>query len=902
MKLNDFVSSPASGVPLNVDFLTKSRGDTGATPTIGVEGVINPWLYQQISNRAYILQFLYALTMSVSELRSPILVIRNEVFRKGFEWVSAYTKKCKGCGRGFDYPPEKCDKCGGEEFTDPDASQKERGNAFIKRCNSYNQGLKDLLRQLSLDLNICLVPGTSILTKKRIPAFCPIEDIKVGDFVYTHKGRCRKVTKIYTRDVDESLTVLYLNNKEIIKLTRNHPVYTTKGWVKAGELTTDHILFKFGEVSNSYPRFSNTLKRLATRESKKLFGVEYHGSKGHVSPKKGLTFVEYYGDTKAEEISNAHRETSTRKGVNVGNGFYFRAKRGTFTGENNPNWRGGTSRLPHSFSFSKTLKESIRKEFNNVCALCSKTQEEHRKLWNRALDVHHMDFNKQNTDRDNLVPLCKPCHAWVTANELRLDDLDRRVLNGTKICKIAREWYKGSVYNLEVEEDNSYVGKGIIYHNCDDAYIALVKEYFDDGNDNIRSRVTEFRRIHPALIEFDVDSYGRILNRHWTCYFHRDVIIANFGKCPECGRDMVPLMYHYSPMLAGAGVGLSMGISTQEPAGQERYFLPSEIIKKSKFNTSEVYGMSPIFTIFEKVMTLIGMDKMLYKYFWERKVPSSMILTTTDDPESLRRERDYVRAEMKKDPDMIPWIGVSQRTGRGRTEMIRLFHTLQEMDYIPVKQEIRERIAALYGVSPIWQGATEAKGGLVSQTSELVVTSRAVEHEQQIFNDMLDSMCDELGITDWRLRLRQPEEKAEATRLQFILQRVQAAQTAAAMGFDVKLTPGTKLLDEATFEISGEATKQDAGGMGGFPGMMSDEDKEWAMKAGYLNWVLLGGTGSGRKSPGFRPDQEKTLDAEAPGTKEILQPKVSKNKKSKVVSKKTKEDTSEDTDDGEDEE
>ena len=165
------------------------------------------------------------------------------------------------------------------------------------------------------------------------------------------------------------------------------------------------------------------------------------------------------------------------------------------------------------------------------------------------------------------------------------------------------------------------------------------------------------------------------------------------------------------------------------------YFMDSEIIHLSKFSPSETYGWSPILTIFEKALTLVGMDKNLYRYFFERKMPASMLMVTTDDPESLRREREHIAAQTRLDPNYIPMVAVSARNQRGRVDMVRLFHSLQEMDYLPVKEEVRERVAAMWGVTPAWQGAPEAFGGLSTQTQQLVVMSRVVEGDQRLFHE-----------------------------------------------------------------------------------------------------------------------------------------------------------------------
>ena len=326
--------------------------------------------------------------------------------------------------------------------------------------------------------------------------------------------------------------------------------------------------------------------------------------------------------------------------------------------------------------------------------------------------------------------------------------------------------------------------------NCvDDAFIYLVKEYKKTDKGKLRSKVNEIRRLNPALVEFDLDAAGLPKNAHFMCPIHRETIKEDPGKCPEddCDLDLQPVMYKYYHR------------------NQHLFLFDGEVIHLSKFSPSETYGWSPILTIFEKALTLIGMDKNLYRYFFERKMPASMMMVFTDDPESLRRERQQIAAQTRLDPNYIPMVAVSARNNRGRVDMRRLFHTLNEMDYLPVRNEIRERIAAMWGVTPAWQGAPEAFGGLSTQTQQLVVMSRVVEGDQRLIHEKIfPQILEAFGITDWRLELPQPEEKAEATRISFSQQKAQIANQFIALGFDVRLKDDGVAVEDAEFVIYGK--------------------------------------------------------------------------------------------------
>jgi len=324
-------------------------------------------------------------------------------------------------------------------------------------------------------------------------------------------------------------------------------------------------------------------------------------------------------------------------------------------------------------------------------------------------------------------------------------------------------------------------------NSTDDAFIYLVKDYYDDKkNKSITSKVREIRRLNPALIEFDLDNKGLPKNSHWVCPIDRNDVTESEGKCSK-GHERIPVMYRYRHRETNI------------------YLFDDEIIHISKFSPSETYGWSPVLTIFEKALTLIGMDKNLYRYFFERKMPSSMLLVHTDDPESLRRERANLVANVKADPNFIPMVAVSSRNQRGRVDMVRLFHTLQEMDYLPVRQEIRERVAAMWGVTPAWQGAPEAFGGLSTQTQQLVVMSRVVEGDQRIFHEkVFPHILRAFNVKDWKIELPNPEEKAEATRISFALQRTQLAAQLSQLGYTISLKDSHVDVEEARFVISGK--------------------------------------------------------------------------------------------------
>jgi len=77
--------------------------------------------------------------------------------------------------------------------------------------------------------------------------------------------------------------------------------------------------------------------------------------------------------------------------------------------ENHPNWQGGKSFEEYSFGWTDDLRDSIRKRDNYICQLCGIHQDELVDSYTK-LDVHHIDYDKNNLDPNNLISLCRKCH------------------------------------------------------------------------------------------------------------------------------------------------------------------------------------------------------------------------------------------------------------------------------------------------------------------------------------------------------------------------------------------------------------------------------------------------------------------------------------------------------------
>ena len=76
----------------------------------------------------------------------------------------------------------------------------------------------------------------------------------------------------------------------------------------------------------------------------------------------------------------------------------------------------GSSFEPYNIKFNQLLKEQIRKRDTYTCQNCDMTEEEHIIVYGTVLNVHHIDYNKKHSEKENLVTLCKQCNSRVNFN------------------------------------------------------------------------------------------------------------------------------------------------------------------------------------------------------------------------------------------------------------------------------------------------------------------------------------------------------------------------------------------------------------------------------------------------------------------------------------------------------
>ena len=306
----------------------------------------------------------------------------------------------------------------------------------------------------------------------------------------------------------------------------------------------------------------------------------------------------------------------------------------------------------------------------------------------------------------------------------------------------------------------------------DDAYIVLVKEYFLDGNGRIRMhRIKELYRGDPVTMFIYSDEDGTRGKKGFTCVNHRNNLVTEpHLKCEDCGSNMFPVHY------------------VNRAHGEDQYFLQGEVLHFSKYNPTRLYGVSPIVTLYNYIMTLIAMENYINSSYTKSRMPRGLLTVQTRNLDSMRSFWRATKEKLETDPHFIPIMGVESESGKGSVEWIKFMDSLKEMDYVSVKDDLRDRISAFYGVSKVFMADNTTSGGLNTEGMQILVTNRAVESAQKVYNNyVFPFLTEQFGISDWNLKLPPSEEEDEIAVLRKREIEVNIAASIKNLGFEVDM-------------------------------------------------------------------------------------------------------------------
>lgn len=352
-----------------------------------------------------------------------------------------------------------------------------------EECRGYIEGLRSIRDRLCIAGGFpCFASGTLVLTEL---GYKSIEDVVVGDVVLTHKGRWRKVTSVMHRDGAGIWKVKGFGIPDTYT-TAEHPYYcsewkhTEKRFVSVSKLEvgkhcTTMVLPEIEDTDNHSAEWwwlagryladgwrvdrkgrrngrvviccpENKLDRLA--EGVRAAGYNYTLVKERTACKLHITRGDFYADL-AEFGRGAGGKHLTRRAYTLPLDKAQALYDGYMSGDGRTDKEGGTS-------ISKAL-------VLDMCLLAQRI--------GKSVPAFYESRRSSACAIEGRV-----CNQHDTYSFMVNGANNSAYTDGRYVYRRLREVRDtglfGRVYNISVEEDESYVANGAIVHNCQDISVA----------------------------------------------------------------------------------------------------------------------------------------------------------------------------------------------------------------------------------------------------------------------------------------------------------------------------------------------------------------------------------------------------------------------------------------------
>jgi len=352
----------------------------------------------------------------------------------------------------------------------------------------------------------CLIDGKiPIYTSK---GWQPIGKIKLGDLVLTHKGRFKKVTHIFhtpkqTPNVTKISTRNYFHQRYDLTLTDNHPILIAGKWIKASEIKVGD---KISMLSKKCPICSKlipyyreycSLSCRSKATTKKQWANSEH--RENVSNKNRISMLKQY-KVGSREVNLKQAYTKNKELIKTGNHIFqdpkVIRKANQALGRRNygKNWleeRFGwmleqLNIKAESQYLIKYGKDSLNRDRyyfvdfaipeNKIVIECDgsfwhKDKEKDRIRQNRIENLGWTVLRFAEKEINDDLKGCGLEVKRILANhnkEYLFSELEIKKIKRWKVKK------PRMLFNLEVEDDNSYIAKGFVVHNCRCTWIVVI--------------------------------------------------------------------------------------------------------------------------------------------------------------------------------------------------------------------------------------------------------------------------------------------------------------------------------------------------------------------------------------------------------------------------------------------
>lgn len=345
----------------------------------------------------------------------------------------------------------------------------------------------------------------------------------------------------------------------------------------------------------------------------------------------------------------------------------------------------------------------------------------------------------------------------------------------------------------------------------DDGWLIFERDYLCDEQGHITDY--ELRNIHrapPELMRFSIDpDTGNFGGQYWVCV-----------KCRATDEHYVPENQPQQCSDCGGKTYEVFAYATSHAVGHEpeHFYIRGEFVHASQYEPSKYYGYPPIISLYDEARAIEKMDEWYREAYEQRRAPRGALVIRSSNADATRTWNRGQLEKLNNDSNHIPTL--MDDTDGGGSEPIKwveLMPTPAEMQQMEMREWIKERISAKWGVTQILMSGAPNESGL-SQSMEIQVSNRASERLRTILNEIfIPAILGQLGVEGWERDIARVEEEDEHARAEKVQRELQIAQQASQLGLSVEWQR------DDTAEVRAGPVEAPEDGMGGLGGMLGGD-------------------------------------------------------------------------------
>lgn len=310
---------------------------------------------------------------------------------------------------------------------------------------------------------------------------------------------------------------------------------------------------------------------------------------------------------------------------------------------------------------------------------------------------------------------------------------------------------------------------------CKSTYLA------DEHGNVLEEFPQEFIPVSPTKAKMIYDETGQPGNNMGFCITDRKSAIDLSTE--QVSEEMFRTGYYNNKRYYPCAWAITETDGGFEDGGD--YFAEQEIYHDTYMLPSVTYGTPLCLLVEANIRAWMAMELRTEKYYSTGHPPGVFIINNIT-PDSTSKLQQSIRMQMREDPYTIPVLGIPPASDKATSTKWHPFSVDPAESMIAVKQELLQRITAIFGMSGLFLGDTDSMKGNSNEAHQIALLDRNLVVIRGYVNKFLDWIIHKYkGITDWVLKVVEPSDNQALDEAEKFNKQLLNAKLAKDLGFEI---------------------------------------------------------------------------------------------------------------------